>query len=361
MNQARVFIASSIEGHGIAYEIQELLDYFADCTVWDQDVFEPTSDALNDLLTVSSKSDYGIFVFSPDDILKLRNDEYKSARDNVILELGIFLGVLGRQRCFIITPRDIEDFRIPTDLAGIKPLTFKYNRNDNNLKAALGGCANQIKKSMEKHGYLSASSKIATPNVYISSRKNIEPLLVPFTDNFSIEYAKRVSEIRLLSISATSIFSPWLTDHRYRSYQNDDGKSIIFEFFREVLKNGGYIDIITNAPTSTTIQNTIKKLATSTLARDHRGVVLYATYFDIQKLLSDDSVFKNAYASGRFFHRLTDTILPYSLFNVRYKSEYKVDTFIKVDLYSSDLVSEEERRSMVFFESLVFSPIQTTD
>lgn len=44
----RIFIASSVEGLDAAYAIQELLEFSAECTVWDQDVFAPSSVTLLD-------------------------------------------------------------------------------------------------------------------------------------------------------------------------------------------------------------------------------------------------------------------------------------------------------------------------
>lgn len=153
MNLARVFIASSVEGLDVAYAIQELLEYSAECTVWDQGVFEPSSYILNELIVISRESDFGIFVFSFDDIIKMRNETYKMTRDNVILELGLFIGSLGRERCFIVMPRkDLDNFHIPTDLTGIKPVTYNSDRKDGNIRAALGPCANQIKNSINKYG-----------------------------------------------------------------------------------------------------------------------------------------------------------------------------------------------------------------
>ena len=41
INIPQVFIASSTEGLDIAYSVQDLLDNNAECTVWDQGVFQP--------------------------------------------------------------------------------------------------------------------------------------------------------------------------------------------------------------------------------------------------------------------------------------------------------------------------------
>lgn len=42
INIPQVFIASSTEGLDIAYSVQDLLDNNAECTVWDQGVFQPS-------------------------------------------------------------------------------------------------------------------------------------------------------------------------------------------------------------------------------------------------------------------------------------------------------------------------------
>ena len=146
----RIFIASSVEGLDVAYAIQELLEFSAECTVWDQDVFTPTSVALQDLITKAQNSDYGIFVFSFDDTIKTRDAEELAVRDNVIFEFGLFIGIIGISNCFIVMPRSSDNIHLPTDLTGITLLKYNAKRRDNNLKAALGPSANQIKNVLLK-------------------------------------------------------------------------------------------------------------------------------------------------------------------------------------------------------------------
>ena len=144
----KIFIASSVEGLNVAYAIQELLEYDAEVTVWDQDVFQLSSNTLDDLIDALSKTDFGIFVFTPDDTLRIgEGEEYQSVRDNVIFELGIFMGHLRKQRCFIVSPRTQDPFHIPTDLLGVTQATYEPNRDDSNLSAALGPACNQIRQS----------------------------------------------------------------------------------------------------------------------------------------------------------------------------------------------------------------------
>lgn len=148
----RVFIASSVEGLAIAYAVQENLEYDAECTVWSQGVFNPSAYPLDDLLAELGRTDFGIFVFSADDVVNMRKEETNVIRDNVIFELGLFLGQLGRQRNFMVQPNDVGDLHIPSDLAGLSPLKFEAKRQDGNVVAALGASCNKIREAMRKLG-----------------------------------------------------------------------------------------------------------------------------------------------------------------------------------------------------------------
>ena len=149
-DKPQIFIASSVEGLDVAYAAQELLEYNAECTVWDQGVFDPSSYTIPDLIERLKITDYGIFVFSIDDTAKIRGKEEEIVRDNVILELGLFMGAIGQKNCFIIIPDGDEKIHLPTDLAGITMLKYNAKRKDGNLKAALGPSINKIRNVINK-------------------------------------------------------------------------------------------------------------------------------------------------------------------------------------------------------------------
>ena len=146
----KVFVGSSKESLNIAKAVQENLEYDADVTIWSQDSFQLSTYALDSLIEVLNKVDFGIFILGLDDVVMLRGKEYKSPRDNIILELGLSIGSLGKAKTFIIHPRDIDDLRLPTDLLGLTPALFDNNRQDQNLSAALGPACNKITSAMKK-------------------------------------------------------------------------------------------------------------------------------------------------------------------------------------------------------------------
>jgi hypothetical protein len=148
----RIFVASSKESIDIAYAVQENLDQVAEVTVWNQGIFELSQYTLDSLVNALDDFDFGVFIFSADDIVKIRNSEFAATRDNVVFELGLFVGRLGRERNFIVIPNGLDNLRLPTDLLGITPTLFEPDRQDKNVVAALGPSCNRIKKAINKFG-----------------------------------------------------------------------------------------------------------------------------------------------------------------------------------------------------------------
>lgn len=142
----KIFIASSKESLEIAELLQVYLEFSASCKLWTQNFFVPSEFPLESLESRLDKFDYGIFIFTPDDILIMRKESHLSTRDNVIFELGMFIGKKGRKRCFIVTPRNVRNFHLPTDLLGVNPIT--YDPTDSDLDTSIGPVSVKIKKAI---------------------------------------------------------------------------------------------------------------------------------------------------------------------------------------------------------------------
>ncbi|CAN7202860.1 TIR domain-containing protein [Caballeronia sp. LjRoot31] len=145
----RIFIGSSREGISIANAIHSNLTNDAECTVWKDGVFQPSSSTLSDLMGMLHDSDFAIFVFSPDDVSIMRSAADHVVRDNVLFELGLFIGRLGQERCFFLIP-DSERMRLPTDLFGFSPTKYESHRRDSNWEAAVNPACTQILRVVNK-------------------------------------------------------------------------------------------------------------------------------------------------------------------------------------------------------------------
>lgn len=145
----RIFVGSSKEGGEVAGAIQENLEekYKFRVTLWDQDIFKLSENTLESLINTLDRFDFGIFVFSPDDITDMRGQQTRVPRDNVVFELGLFIGRLGKERSFIVMPKNVRNLHLPTDLAGLT--TAKYDSRRLDVVAALGTTCNKIKRAID--------------------------------------------------------------------------------------------------------------------------------------------------------------------------------------------------------------------
>jgi hypothetical protein len=149
-NLPTVFIASSSESLAIAEALQLGLEGTADVTLWTQGIFELTQSFLESLVKALQSTDFAIAVLHADDLSISRGQERSVARDNVLFELGLFMGHLGRQRCFFVYD-STQELKLPSDLLGIAAATFRPHANGN-FEAALGPVCAKIKKAIASLG-----------------------------------------------------------------------------------------------------------------------------------------------------------------------------------------------------------------
>lgn len=164
-----VFIASSSEANSVAEAVLIKLEQEMRVKIW-ENAFDLSSITITTLISKTKEADYAVFVFHPDDKTLIREKEYSSVRDNVVLELGMFIGALGLERCFILVPKSAETtFRLPTDLAGVTA-TF-YDDPEQDLTDAVTGSCAKIKQSIKK--LEAAKTKTETTSEAESLRKQL--------------------------------------------------------------------------------------------------------------------------------------------------------------------------------------------
>ena len=159
-----IFIGSSAEGLEVAKAIQAELQYSAECVIWSQGVFGLSEGTLESLVKAIKKFDFAVLVLTPDDLVTSRGNSSPSPRDNVLLELGMCIGTLGRSRTFMVVDRKAK-VKLPTDLAGVTPATFEMP-DAGTMQSAVGPACTQIATSVKTEGAIETGPKVSISGGY---------------------------------------------------------------------------------------------------------------------------------------------------------------------------------------------------
>lgn len=167
----RVVIFSSSEGLHYAKKLKEKLIEIVNarnidcrCFTWDEDVLwengRVTLDSLVRLGQSLRGDGYVITLFTPDDVLLSRGKKSYCSRDNVWLEYGLFVGILGIEHVFAVCPdvkvdiqpkeNDIIGWHCPSDFQQYR---MQYNyvpRGDEDFNGLFGDIANRIELRIER-------------------------------------------------------------------------------------------------------------------------------------------------------------------------------------------------------------------
>jgi predicted nucleotide-binding protein len=102
-----VFVGSSAEGIPVLEAIQVLLERPCEVVPWTV-IFPPGEFTLESLDQRMAGFDFAVLVMTADDVVKSRGQKLFAPRDNLLLELGLCMGRLGRRRTFVVSDRTIR-------------------------------------------------------------------------------------------------------------------------------------------------------------------------------------------------------------------------------------------------------------
>ena len=153
-----IFIGTTKEGLDLGEALQQSLQHHFQVRLWPEDVFQPSSHPLTDLLNLRTKVDYAAFVLTADDVRRSRHKQSPVPRDNLIFELGLFMGALGADRVFAIAPQgDRPD--LPSDLLGVTTLDYLVPERLG-WQSAMGPIATKLKRLLAERPPVYASSNL---------------------------------------------------------------------------------------------------------------------------------------------------------------------------------------------------------
>ena len=139
-----IFIGSSAEGLPVARLVKKHLSDFAECNVWDEELFEFNKSYFETLMELLAFYDYGILIGTADDLVVSREVTSQETRDNVLFEFGLFMGRLGREKVFFIKEKGAKT---PSDLSGIS--LPQFSRDEGDLEQQIQERCEQIKRQIK--------------------------------------------------------------------------------------------------------------------------------------------------------------------------------------------------------------------
>ncbi len=144
----RVFVASSTKALPYATAVQAHLGETCNVTVW-RDLPDFPAKFINEkIFDLSKKFHFGVFIFSDDDRINFNKKLLYVVRDNVLFELGLFIGQLGIGNCYIIRP-GIPDFHLPSDIDGILYSKFNQPQSEDEIASVLRVPCGNIKTDIK--------------------------------------------------------------------------------------------------------------------------------------------------------------------------------------------------------------------
>jgi hypothetical protein len=127
MTKPRIFLGSSGKQAKLLQALTRGLEEVADVEPWTT-VFNPGTSTLERLVELTREVDFAAFVFAQDDwttnemaAADPAAPAQASPRDNVVFEAGLFGGVLGMRRTFIL---HANGAKLPTDLLGLTCIRY---------------------------------------------------------------------------------------------------------------------------------------------------------------------------------------------------------------------------------------------
>lgn len=149
-SEAVVFIGSSSEAADVAkYLDKALKKHGIETRSWIDGVFQASETTIESLTNIASKVDFAILLLTPDDMTTSRKMLANSPRDNVVFELGLFMGALGRDRTLIVADKSVG--KLPSDLLGVVTLRFTKPASGP-LGKALKGTLQDIRQRVMARG-----------------------------------------------------------------------------------------------------------------------------------------------------------------------------------------------------------------
>jgi hypothetical protein len=149
MDKPRIFLGSSAQQEKLLQALTHGLAEVALVDPWTTS-FNPGTTTLERLVELAHEVDFAAFAFAKDDWTAVGSSSSPEAgqaspRDNVVFEAGLFGGVLGMRRTFILHSRGSK---LPTDLLGLTSIRYGEADTPEEVEAV----TEKLRKAIENQG-----------------------------------------------------------------------------------------------------------------------------------------------------------------------------------------------------------------
>lgn len=147
-----VFVGSTVERLPIARALQTACQHDSWVTrLWTEGVFGAGKTTIESLAAQLDTLDFGLLVITADDVVDARGIKGPMPRDNMLLEFGLLMGALGRERALMVRLREERDLKLPSDLLGVNALEVVPGAS-NNLASRVGPAVDEFRRIVQRLG-----------------------------------------------------------------------------------------------------------------------------------------------------------------------------------------------------------------
>ena len=176
MEKPRIFLGSSGKQGKLIQALTRGLDDVAHVQPWTTS-FNPGTTTLERLIELTREVDFAAFVFAHDDWTAKSGPEsdptqtgQASPRDNVVFEAGLFGGVLGMRRTFIL---HANGAKLPSDLLGLTCVRYGEPINASEMRSV----NQKLQEAIESEGRLARIEGLWW-QFSLTERSSLEPSAV---------------------------------------------------------------------------------------------------------------------------------------------------------------------------------------
>ena len=254
--------------------------------------------------------------------------------------------------------RKLDKFR---EKACTGQMIRKWTNKDNLKSATLNAITELVKNAIDDGNDMgwvkvnASNNVVLFPRKEIERKKSIDERLQMSTGNY-----KHIKHIRMMAIAANLLLKPETASAAYIR-QLDQEPITLKEALEKIMRDNNSLnsngvnttkfDLILTEPTEYNLEDVNTKLPDSTVVAKWE---IFGALHGLYTMITTDTTLgklSKEGANSRFNYYVTNISIPFSIFNVEFYDGHTDLNHVKIDLYSAELEQDNERRSMIIWQT----------